>query len=32
MDSFGIWQKLKQIIIFLLLHDFIDLYELLLPC
>ena len=31
MDSFGIWQK-KIEKFFFLLHNFIDLYELLLPC
>ena len=30
MDSFGIWQKLKQFCVCVLLHDFIDLYKLLL--
>ena len=32
MDSFGTWRKLKLIYIFLLMQNFIELYELLMPC
>ena len=32
MDSFGTWRKLKLILFFLLMQNFIELYELLMPC
>ena len=32
MDSFGRWRKLKFFIFVLLMQNFIELYELLMPC